>query len=79
MLTFKERLLACSFAGNQPMAPQIDSHTAPQLCRWLQFKELPVLQPSDGTYAICVRLCEHPRQVVPRADCVGCPYWDLFT
>jgi|RhiMetdeSRZDD1v2_1073273.scaffolds.fasta_scaffold66238_6 hypothetical protein len=60
------------------MAPvQIDSKTAPQLCRWLRFKEVSGLAPSNWTLATCVRVPEHQREVMPAYDCVGCRYWGL--
>jgi hypothetical protein len=54
----------------------LDSHTAPQLCRWLHFKEHND-GPSNWTQAICVRLRAQPRIVTPRFDCVGCQHWAL--
>jgi hypothetical protein len=55
----------------------IDSRTAPQLCRWLRFKDLPGLAPSNFTQATCVRVKEQPREVVPAYYCVGCRDWAL--
>ena len=56
---------------------EIDSQTAPQLCRWLRFKNTPGLAPSSWTQATCVRVTGQPREVMPAYDCVGCRCWEL--
>ena len=55
----------------------IDSHTAPQLCRWLRFKDGAGRGPSSWTEATCIRVREQTRDVVPAYDCVGCRHWAL--
>lgn len=58
------------------MTPQIDSYSAPEMCRWLKFKENPEVRPSSWTQAVCVRISEQPRKVTPGNDCVGCRFWE---
>jgi hypothetical protein len=55
----------------------LDSHTAPQLCRWLHFKEHQDVGVSNWTQAVCIRVEAQPQLVTPRFDCVGCRHWTL--
>jgi hypothetical protein len=58
------------------MPPQLDSHVAPEKCRWLKFKDHPAVRPSNWTKAVCVRMPGHSRHVTPARDCVGCQHWE---
>lgn len=58
------------------MSPQLDSRSAPEMCRWLRFKTQPNARPSSWTEAVCVRLSELKRVVTPVKDCMGCRYWE---
>jgi hypothetical protein len=50
---------------------------SPLRCQWIQSgTELHVINGiSDGTYALCVRVPEHPR-VVSEDECADCPRWE---